>query len=327
MDSKGFIGVLSIMRDRIVVEDVIRIMHNLMLFNPTSFRSNPQSFKRLGKNNFWDQVRLNLDNHEYFRSYAKEFKQNPIRLNELSVSFYPTTDIIQIRFIIDTEDDAILTQLENSITDFSKNHIILSAALRTIGEYDWNENKDLELQKRNHQEIDEIQTIRIAHVDYADVNQFSGHTNEYEGIWFGCSYEMWFGKDYNRYISLDIISQFKECEFNTLYENETVHIKMFKSHLDFAQSSSMRRAFSFREKTNCDSAFVYWKKEIIKQSIDRGQQSTEIEKGSFPHGGIRQVKSYLDQNDQLTIKAKAVKVHISELRSDGKVVYEEIVDL
>lgn len=52
MASKGFIGVLSIMRDKIVAEDVIRIMRDLMLFNPTSFRSNPQNFKRLGKKIF-----------------------------------------------------------------------------------------------------------------------------------------------------------------------------------------------------------------------------------------------------------------------------------
>lgn len=327
MDSKGFIGVLSIMRDRIVAEDVISLMHNLMLFNPTSFRSNLKNFKRLGKNNFWEQVRLNLEQRDYFRCYAKDFNQNPIRLDEVSLSFFPTTDIVQIRFVINTEDDNILIELERSITDFAKNHTILSAALRAIGEYDWNDNYNLELQKQNHKEIDEVQTIQVAYVDVADVTQFSGHTHDYEGLWFGCSYEMWFGKDYHRYIPLDIISQFKECEFNTQYENRTVHIKMFKSHSDFTKSSSMQRAFSFRKKTNCDAAFAYWKKEISKHSIDQGQHSTEIEKGSFLHGGIRQVKSYLDQNNQLTIKAKAVKVHVSEFSSDGKVVYEEIVDV
>lgn len=138
---------------------------------------------------------------------------------------------------------------------------------------------------------------------------------------------MWFGKDYQKYIPLHIISQFKECEYNSILENGTVHIKMFKFHSDFTELSSMYRAFMFRKETNCDDAFVYWKKEIIKQSVNQGQHTTEIEKGSFPHGGIRQVKSYLDQNDQLTVKAKAVKVYISELRSDGKVVYEEITNL
>ena len=45
---------------------------------------------------------------------------------------------------------------------------------------------------------------------------------------------------------------------------------------------------------------------------------SEIEKGLFPHGGIRLVKSYLNENDQPTIKAKAIKVHISELAKNGK---------
>ena len=327
MARNGFMGVISFLRNNVSYEDVIKIMQNLMVFKPTSFRSNLKNFKRLGKSNFWEQVRLNLEQRDYFRCYAKDFNQNPIRLDEVSLSFFPTTDIVQVRFVINTEDDNILIELERSIADFAKNHTILSAALRAIGEYDWNDNNNLELQKQNHKEMDAVQTVQIAYVDVADVTQFSGHTHDYEGLWFGCSYEMWFGNDYDKYISLNTIKQFKDCEQNVTYENGTVFIKMFASYCDYDKSHSMDRAFSFRKTTKCDEAFEYWQNLINEQSFIQAQHSMEIEKGSFPHGGIRLVKTYLDQNDQPTIKAKAVKVHISELGCDGKSIFEETINL
>ncbi|MCQ2593319.1 MAG: hypothetical protein MJ188_11115 [Treponema sp.] len=327
MNNKGFTGIISFLRSNVTTDDIIKVMRDLMFFNPTSFRSNLKDFKRLGKNNFWEQVRLNLEQTSYFRSYAKDFKQDPIRLDEISISFFPTTNIVHIRFVINTENDEVLNLLEKNISCFVESHVILSASLRSIGEYNWNDNSDLELQKRNHKEIEVIQTIQIAYVDYADVRQFSGHTQDYEGVWFGCSYEMWFGEDYNKYISLDIIKHFDDCEQNVEYKNGTVFIKMFRTYNDYDKLSSMERAFMFRRVTKCDEAFSYWKNEIDEQSVLQEQYSNEIEKGLFPHGGIRRMKIYLDKNNNQTVKAKAAKVHVSELGNDGKLIYEEIIDL
>ena len=112
MNNKGFTGIISFLRSNVTTDDIIKVMRDLMLFNPTSFRSNLKDFKRLGKNNFWEQVRLNLEQTSYFRSYAKDFKQDPIRLDEISISFFPTTNIVHIRFVINTENDEVLNLLE-----------------------------------------------------------------------------------------------------------------------------------------------------------------------------------------------------------------------
>ena len=270
---------------------------------------------------------MNLEQNYYFRSYAKSFLQNPIRLDEMIISFFPVTNIVQIRVVINTDDTEVLKKLEDTITCFSKTHIIISASIRTLDEYNWNDNNDLELQRRNHLEIKEIKTIQIAYVDVADIEQFSGHTHEYEGLWFGCSYEMWFGNDYDTYIPLHKIANFNEYEYKNIFENGTVHIKMYKTPNDFDETSCIQRAFMFRKATNCDNAFEVWRNKIINTSVEQGQFVVEIEDGIFPHGGIKLIKAYLDENEQPILKSKAVKVNISDRGTDGRILYEETMKL
>ena len=43
-------------------------------------------------------------------------------------------------------------------------------------------------------------------VDFTDPEQFAGHTHFHKGLWFGCTYEMWYGPDYDRYIPLEKIA-------------------------------------------------------------------------------------------------------------------------
>ena len=138
---------------------------------------------------------------------------------------------------------------------------------------------------------------------------------------------MWFGKDYDEYIPLQQIADFCDCESNICYENGTRYITMFKSPYDFSDPDCMQRAFRFRAATDCDAAYEYWKNIVTSIDFVQGQVNMEIENGSFPHGGIRLVKVYLDENNKPVLKAKAVKVNITERGTDGSVLYEETSDL
>lgn len=144
----------------------------------------------------------------------------------------------------------------------------------------------------------------------ADLEQFAGHTHLYKGLWFGCTYEMWYGPDYDRYIPLEKIASFDDCSEKEIFENGTVRIKMYDSYDDFSKPESVRRAWGFRQHTDCDAAADYWTEEINKLIIARMEYQVEMEYGEFPHGGMCLMKAYLDENGKPITKSKAVKVHI-----------------
>ena len=102
---------------------------------------------------------------------------------------------------------------------------------------------------------------------------------------------------------------------------------MYDSYADFSNPESVRRAWGFRHHTDCDAAADYWTEEINKLIVAQMEYQAEIEYGTFPHGGMCLIKLYLDENGKPIAKSKAVKVHISERGTDGKSVFQEIVEL
>ena len=61
---------------------------------------------------------------------------------------------------------------------------------------------------------------------------------------------MWFGKAYNKYIPLDLLSQFTECAKHETLGNGTVHIVMYDAPEQFCKPESAKRAFAFRTLTD-----------------------------------------------------------------------------
>lgn len=210
---------------------------------------------------------------------------------------------------------------------FSKGKDIVSASVRTAEEFYYYDCMDLENIKKLHPEMTEIKTVGDKASLRADPEQFAAHTHEHEGIWFGCCYEMWFGRDYDKYIPLEKLKSFKECKLNETLDNDTVHIILYDAPDEFSTERSVERAWAFRKHTDCDCAAEFWEKRVHELAREAGHFTYEIEEGNFPHGGIRLLKTYLDENGKHVNKCDAVKVHIYEGGTDGKPVFEEIVEL
>ena len=83
-----------------------------------------------------------------------------------------------------------------------------------------------------------------------DNSQFPGYSTSHHGAWFGCRHEMWFGRAYDRYIPLDLLSQFTACAKNETLGNGTVHIVMYDAPDRFRGPESVKRAFAFRALTD-----------------------------------------------------------------------------
>lgn len=327
MKNESFMLKLSFYRSQVKTEEIIALMRSLMFFQPKSYRSDRKNFKRLGSKNFWEQLEINLQCKEKFYAEAKMVNSDPYISNWITLEYSAVTGIAAIRFDITNNDINILSIAERTVNEFAEKHHIISASIRSFSEWKWNDYSNLKYQIEAHPELSEIKTMQIALDDYADPEQFAGHTHFHKGLWFGCTYEMWYGPDYDRYIPLEKIASFDDCSEKEIFENGTVRIRMYDSYDDFSKPESVRRAWAFRHHTDCDAAADYWTEEINKLIVAQMEYQVEMEYGEFPHGGMCLMKAYLDENGKPITKSKAVKVHISERGTDGKSVFQEIVEL
>lgn len=328
MKNESFVFSLCFYKANLETELIIELMKRLMFFSPKSYGSDRKNFKRLGSKNFWEQLEINLQCKEKFYAEAKMVNSDPYISNWITLEYSAVTGIAAIRFDITNNDINILSIAERTVNEFAEKHHIISASIRSFSEWKWNDYSNLKYQIEAHPELPEIKVKYLGGVpSSADLEQFAGHTHLYEGLWFGCTYEMWYGPDYDRYIPLEKIASFDDCSEKEIFENGTVRIRMYDSFDDFSKPESVRRAWCFCQHTDCDAAADYWTEEINKLIVAQMEYQAEIEYGTFPHGGMCLIKSYLDENGKPITKSKAVKVHISERGTDGKSVFQETVEL
>lgn len=323
--------VMHLQRSAVPAEDIIALAHELMRFQPTGFESTPKArqFRRLGSKTFWEQLRLNLayDDTMHMRAHEGIY-------NSLYLRYEPVTDMLCI--FLSLENDQY-SNVQKIVHSFVRSHPICSAAMRLKAEFSWNsylnhytadgENRAIPKIRAEHPEITEVQLVyqkTTPPKPMIDKRQFAGYTTEFDGVWFGCSYEMWFGKMYDRYIPLALLTSFADCEQNEILENGTVHIVMYDAPDMFKSEEALRRAWAFRTHTDYVSLAAEWRRRQASAPERRGFANMEIEDGSFPHGGCKRILTYLDANGSPTIRRKASQVHISERGTDGTAVFEEI---
>lgn len=321
---------LTFRRERAETEEIIALMRSLMCFQPTGFKSTRKQFKRIGSKNFWEQLRMNLMQEKRYRMSAHSYTP----YQTLSIEYSAVTGVLRIWLSVEDETRPVFSEKEAVVHAFAQSHEILSAALRTGAESHWNgyvdyidaagNNLSLIKCRAEHPELSEIRTVRIGTSDHIDGTQFSGYSTDYDGIWFGCSYEMWFGADYDAYIPLHTLAAFTDCESNETLENGTVHIIMYDSKENFQTAESVRRARHFRAHTDCDTIAVRCREEIARSPAALAQANMVIESGSFPNGGVRRILTFLDADGKPVTRGEAAQIHVSERGTDGKAVSETI---
>ena len=318
-------------RSEIPDEDVLALALALTVFRPTGFRAKPQArqFSRLGRKSFWEQLRLNLLSGDKMRmdAHAGIF-------NRLFLRYEPVTDILCIYLWLN--DDRYDT-VQEIVHQFAQSHPILSASMRTSAESDWNSyldcftadgtNTAIAKIHVEHPEISEVNLIyqkTTPPKPLIDKQQFAGFTTEFDGVWFGCTHEMWFGRNYDKYLPLQTLAAFRDCAQNETLANGTVHIVMYDAPDAFRSEESLRRAFAYRAHTDYVNLAADWRKRLSAAPERRGFANMEIVSGTFPHGGVKRVLTYLDADGRPVIRKKASQVHISERGADGKELFLEI---
>ncbi len=230
-----------------------------------------------------------------------------------------TTIILRTNMVKDIDD------YSKSIDSFIESHNIVSAVLRSSADNHINSSLEPEIYKTYGVDTDNLKMIYspTLHKDIVDIEQFSGHGHEFGGILFTSAFLMWYGANFFRFIPQDILQSFSDCWTNETLKNGTVKIQLYADIEDYQSELAIKRQWAFREFANIDKVAEDWHSEYYAiAATDHSSANMEILTGVFPHGGVRQVRMYLDKDGKNTAKKNAAKYVYKEYDSSGKVIAE-----
>lgn len=262
---KGADLLLCLPRKEITTEDFIALAKELMLFKPHEITANRpvRHFRRLGRRVYFEILRQNLEEDAVFESKA-HFGYG----GGLTFRSYPGTDTLAVELWDGSDCD--FDAVRGIVQRFVQTHPVICGSLRTVKESLWNRygsyivngvNYSLKSCTHEHPELPEIRLDSSGNIDNT---QFAGYGTSFCGVWFGCSYEMWFGRAYDKYIPYALLTSFTDCKQHETLTNGNVHIVMYDAPDAFKSEESLRRAWRWRAHTDYISLAAEWQKWLEK---------------------------------------------------------------
>lgn len=191
----------------------------------------------------------------------------------------------------------------------------------------WQNNTELEPYKSANRSLEGIPLKKHPYrkgMQAVDVDQLPGHEEVVGGIWFGAVWKMWFHESYYQYVPREGVENFKDCYSNEEISDTCRCITLYQNVLDYEKPENRERQIKFKEAVRFQESV-----EKLKETVKNMPQNPhmEINKGEFEHGGVKQVRVYLDDDENQVRKEKASKVRIVEYDESDKVIWKDIVIL
>lgn len=202
------------------------------------------------------------------------------------------------------------------------------AKISSLDDYFWQNNKNVDmyqyLKKDIGYNVPLIDSKRFAGKKEVDIEKMPGYEKQVGGIWYGAVWQMWFNKPYYKYVDKTAIESFNDCFINEKLNNDCIHIQLYEHMEDYEKPENRRRQWAFKDAIGFEDV-------IRKAQEDFEQQENnpmaEINLGKFEHGGVKEMRTYLTEKDEITPRSFAEKVEITEYNEKGKIVYREVVSM
>lgn len=159
-----------------------------------------------------------------------------------------------------------------------------------------------------------------------DIEQNAGHSHIVDDLWFGSCWAMWFGKRYYEYIPESLIASFKDGFENMQLDSGARRVLLYEDISSFDKLENREIQQKFRYVTGMDVVAH----ELMNKPPDNVDPTIEILNGQFEHGGTKIMKRYLDKENEMIEKSKAVRVEIREFEvidNRWKTVSNKVVDI
>lgn len=156
-----------------------------------------------------------------------------------------------------------------------------------------------------------------------DTEYNPGHSHIVNGIWFGSCWMMWYGKEYFKYIPIEVLENFTNCFENKVCSKDFVRITLYESPWEYDKKENRDRQWEFRKSVGVDElANILANNNSTSHDTD---SAIEISEGNFEHGGIRLIKYYYSDKRELIGKSQATEVRVHELGEDGQLLWSETI--
>lgn len=210
------------------------------------------------------------------------------------------------------------------INDFIISNYGISAYVCSLEDWFWQDNEDIQMYELKGKSMEGIKTKKsdiFPDDDIVDIEYNAGHSHVVNGIWFGSCWKMWYGREYFKYIPIEVLTNFKKCYENIINSNDCIRITLYESPWDYDKKENRDIQWNFRRSVGVDEVARTLKNN--DKSNTNTDATIEISEGNFEHGGIRIIKYYYDSEGELIEKSKAIEVKIYELGDKGELLWSK----
>jgi hypothetical protein len=154
------------------------------------------------------------------------------------------------------------------------------------------------------------------HTHKIDTTQNPGRRELVPGLWLQAAWRMWFGDFVLEMIPRDILCSFQDAETTSVLPDGQVFVQLFLDPEACGTVENRRRQQSFREHVAMD---------VIADSMKSARTTDpvfELEKGQFPHGGVRRVTKWLGVDRTPVVRSRAGRKLVGEFDSEYKLLWQ-----
>ena len=255
-----------------------------------------------------DRLRFRLEGDEFLLFINKERLDKNISI-DLSIRYDLADKMFDEieKFII---DEAVLASESNCKDDTNQN-------VRTV--YILESGEETEDPNQSGIRGVEIEPIK------SDFQKYPGYRFKQYGYGLGAFYRMWFGKEVYEILDKDALRSFS-CYENIVLDNDVTRITLYENISDYAKKENREKQMEFRKALKIDEIAVKMKQAEEEQMKQNADPEVNIQEGSFEHGGVRMIQTYL-KDGEIAHRSEADSVEERELDENGNEVFSVIKEL
>ncbi|GLC30956.1 hypothetical protein [Clostridium omnivorum] len=307
----------------LTAENASRWINSMCYFEPTEMISKKMTSGKVKKFNhkkFYEAIKEEIENSDRASMMIKD-KINTISINKGSIRNDIATISCNLSYDIYEINKCNIMEL---VDEYIKEYEGIVAYACSLEDMFWQNNENIVMYDIKGKSKEELHTKKsdIFPDDVIVDTEFNpGHSHIVDGIWFGACWRMWYGKEYSKYIPMDIFSNFKNCYENRLYSNDFIRITLYENLWEYDKKENRDRQWEFRKSVGVDELVsILENNDTISFDIDA---AIEITAGVFEHGGIRLIKHYYNDKGELIVKSQAIEVKTYELGVEGQLLWSE----
>lgn len=160
--------------------------------------------------------------------------------------------------------------------------------------------------------------------DKLDKRYLPGHRERYNNLIFMTAPYMWFGPDFNTFLSFKILTKFQNCEENIEIVPGYRRLCLWAHMEDYNAKIYRDRQWDFRKALQMDAKIGLIQRRPFKPKTEDAtiDPSIEFEVGKFEHGGSLLAKFYVDNKGRAVPKSMAYACIQREMDGDN-IVWQE----